>query len=160
MAGGPELTFQVGRRGPACGLRPLGGWDPLRTCRSFPGPAQPQRSHSWTALGPGGFLGLWGGIAPQPPDGSAAWTHPMLGPVLGLTPVAPTCAEARTWGAPEGAPRRGLRPGGRLASLPSWGVGASARSSRALPRPSCSSPKLHTRKDERVSLVRKWRVRD
>ena len=27
--------------GPACGLRPLGGCDPLRTWRSFPGPAQP-----------------------------------------------------------------------------------------------------------------------
>lgn len=40
-------------------------------------------------MGPGGFLGLWGDIAPQPADGSAAWTHPMLGPVSGLSSVTP-----------------------------------------------------------------------
>lgn len=84
------------KAGPACGLRPLGGRDPLRTWHSFPGPARPQRGPSWAALGPGGFLGLWGGIAPQPPDGSAAWTQLMLSPVSGLTSVAPTCAEVRT----------------------------------------------------------------
>ena len=107
--------------GPACGLRPLGGCDPLRTWRSFPGPAQPQRGPSWTALGPRGFLGLWGHIAPQPPDGSAAWTQPMLGPVSGLTSVAPTCAEVRTWGAPEGPPRCALSPGGQPARPPFLG---------------------------------------
>ena len=71
MAGSPELTFQVGRRGPTYGLRPLGGRDPLRTCRSFPGPSRPQRGPSWTALGPGGFLGL-GGASPLSPQ-TAVW---------------------------------------------------------------------------------------